>query len=64
MKLKKEELSVDASVLFRKRNKRIIGGRRREDLGREREGGREKGVGLGVGGDGREVQRVKKFKGG
>ena len=64
MKLKKEELSVDASVLFRKRNKRIIGGRRREDLGREREGGREKGVGLGVGGDGREVQRVKKFNGG
>ena len=38
MKLdKKEDQSVDASILLRRRNKIITGGRRREDTGRERE---------------------------
>ena len=43
MKLKKkEDQSVDASVLLRRGNKIIIGGRGWEGLRRKREGGEEK----------------------
>jgi hypothetical protein len=52
MKLKKkEDQSVNASVLLRRGNKIIIGGRGRESLG----------TGLGVGEDEEEVQRVRKL---
>lgn len=44
----KEEQSVDASVLLRRGNKIITGGRERDGLGRERGGGRKK-EGSGVG---------------
>jgi hypothetical protein len=57
---KKEDQSVDASVLFRRGNKIINGGRGMETLKRERRG-REKGTGSGVGGDRREVQRLRKL---
>ena len=56
---KKEDQSVDASVLLRRGNKIIMGGRGREGPGRQRAGGGERwGRGLGVGRDERE-----KFKG-
>jgi len=43
MKLKKkEDQSVDASVLLRRGNKIITGGREREELGRKKGGGEEK----------------------
>ena len=52
---------MDASVLHRRGNKIITGGRGREGPGRERIEYRENGgSGSGIGGDGREVQRVKK----
>jgi hypothetical protein len=54
MKLKKkEDQIVDASVLLRKRNKIIIGGKRNEETGREREKGGIRGGGTGfcVGGE-------------
>jgi hypothetical protein len=43
MKLKKEDQSVDVSVLLRKGNKTITEGRGREGPGRERKGRGEKG---------------------
>ena len=44
MKLKKkEDQSVDVSILFRRGNKIIMGCRGSEGLGRKREGGRGKG---------------------
>jgi hypothetical protein len=53
MKLKKrEDQSVDASVLLRKGNKIIMGGRGREDPEREREGKGKRGTGSGVEGTG------------
>jgi hypothetical protein len=52
MKLKKkEDQSVDASVLHRRRNKIIMGSRGQEGFGGKRGGRREKGAGSGVGGD-------------
>jgi hypothetical protein len=60
MKPKKEDQSVDASVLLRKGKKMIMEGKGREGYGRERGGG-ERGAGSGVGGDKGEVQRVIKL---
>jgi hypothetical protein len=40
--MKKEDQSVDASVLLRRGNKMIMGGRGREGPGRERGGGGKK----------------------
>jgi hypothetical protein len=53
---KKEDQSVDASVLLRRGNKVIIGdeNRGREVSGRERGGGGKKGAGSGMRGDGGE----------
>ena len=49
---KKEDQNVDASVLLRKGNKIIMGGKGKEGLGRERgEEGEYWGAGLGVGGN-------------
>jgi hypothetical protein len=60
MKLKrKEDQRVDASVLLRRGNKIIKGNRRWKRLGRKRRRGRVEG--LGIGGDGGDVQRVKKL---
>jgi hypothetical protein len=62
MKLKKkEDQSVDASVLLRRGKKIIMGGRRWERLGRKRVWrGEKKEEGSRMGGDG-EVQRVMNF---
>jgi hypothetical protein len=50
MKLtKKENQSVDTSVLLRRGNKINVGGRGWERLGRKTRGEKEKGAGLGVG---------------
>ena len=50
MKLtKKENQSVDTSVLLRRGNKINVGGRRWERLGKKTRGEKEKGAGLGVG---------------
>ena len=50
MKLKKKEgQRMDALVLFRKGNKKIIVGRGREGPGKEKGGVEEKGVGSCVG---------------
>ena len=55
---------MDASVLLRRGKKIIPGGRGREGSGRER-GRFSKGrAGSGVGGDRRELQRVRKVDGG
>ena len=52
MKLKKkEDQSVDASVLLRRGNKIFTGGRGWEGLGRKRGAGKERGPGSGMGGD-------------
>jgi hypothetical protein len=61
---KKENQSMDASVLFI-RGEENINGRYREGgvLEGEKRGGK-KGARSGVGGDGREVQRVRKLNGG
>jgi hypothetical protein len=40
---KKEDQSVDASILLRRGNKVIIGGRKREEPGREKEGREKEG---------------------
>ena len=57
---KKEDQSVDASVLLRRGNKIITGGQ--EGLGRKRgEGKEKKGAGSGVGGDRGDVQRFRKL---
>jgi hypothetical protein len=63
MKLKKkEDQSVDASVLLGRGNKIITGGRGREGPWREKGGGgKEGGAGSVVGGDGGEGQRVRKL---
>jgi hypothetical protein len=61
MKLKKkEDQSVDASILLR-RGKIITGGIGREVTGRERRGGEKKGAGSGVVGDRGDVLRVRKW---
>ena len=58
---KKEDKSVDASVLLRRGSKIITGRRRWEELRRNKEEKRKNvGAGSGVGGDRRDVQRVKK----
>ena len=49
---KKEDQSVDTSVLLRSGNKIIMGGRGEEGHEREREEDGERGAGSGVGGDG------------
>jgi hypothetical protein len=55
MKLNKKEVqSVDVSILFRRENKIITGGRGREGLGWELEGGRKRGAGSSMGIDMRE----------
>ena len=60
MKLKKkEDQSVDASVLPRRGHKMTMGGRGWEGLGRKRGGG-----GSDMGGDGEEGQRIRKLNGG
>jgi hypothetical protein len=62
MKLKKEDQSVAASVLLRKGNTIIMGGRGYEGLRRKRGGEADKrGAGSGVVGNGRDVQRVRKL---
>jgi hypothetical protein len=50
---KKEDQSVDTSVLLRNGNKIIMEGRGEE--GHEREGEGKRGAGSGVGGDGGEI---------
>jgi len=45
MKLKKEDQSVDASILLRRGNKIITGSKGREESGRERGGGGKSGGG-------------------
>jgi hypothetical protein len=57
---KKEDRSVDASVLFRRGNKISFGGRGKEGLGMERRRGG--GIGSGMGGDGEDVQNVRKLR--
>jgi hypothetical protein len=57
---KKEDRSVDASVLLRRENKIITGDKEREGFGSEREGG-ERGAGTGVGGGWR--WGAEKYKG-
>ena len=63
MKLKKkEDQSVDVSILHRKGNKIITGGPGREGPQRERGRGVEKGeTGSGMRMDKREVQRARKL---
>ena len=63
MKLKKkEDQSVDASVLLRRGNNIIKGSRHLEGLGRKRRGGgKKRGEESGMGGDGGDVQRVRKL---
>ena len=62
MKLKrKEDQRVDASVLLRRGNKIIKGSRGWEGLWRKRREGGEKGAESGMGGDGGDVQRVRKL---
>jgi hypothetical protein len=59
---KKEDQSVDASILHRRGNKIITGCRGREGPRREREqGGKKRRAGSGIGRNGREVQRVRKL---
>ena len=61
MKLKKkEDQSVDASILLR-RGKIITGGIGREVTGRERRGGEKKGARSSMGRDRREVERARKI---
>jgi hypothetical protein len=63
MKLKrKEDKSVDASVLLIRGNKIIKGNRGWEELGiKRREGRGKRGEESGMGGDGEDVQRIKKL---
>jgi hypothetical protein len=64
MKLKRrEDRSVEVSVLLRRGKKIIKEGRRSERSGRYRGGGEKRGKGSDERGD-REVQRVKTLKGG
>jgi hypothetical protein len=61
MKLKKtEDQSVDASVLLRRANKIIMGGKGREGPRRESGQGGKRWTRSGVGRDWGELQRVKK----
>jgi hypothetical protein len=52
---------VDASVLFRRRNKIITAGRRKEVPGRERGGGGKRETG--VGGGRKDIQKIRKLNG-
>lgn len=53
---------MDATVLLRRGDKIITGGREWEGLERKRKGGKSKRkTGLGVGGDRGDVQRVRKL---
>ena len=62
MKFKRKEgQRVDASVLFRRRNNIIKGHREWEELGRKRREGGKRGEESGMGGDGDDVQRVRKL---
>jgi hypothetical protein len=59
---RKEDQRVDASVLCRRGNNIIKGSRGWEGLERKKEGGRDKeGADSGFGGDGGDVQRVRKL---
>jgi hypothetical protein len=65
MKLKKrEEHSVESSVLLRKGNKIITGSRKREQPWRERGVGGKRGLRIRCGSRQGEVQRVRKLNGG
>jgi hypothetical protein len=57
---KKEEQSVNASILHRRGNKIITGGRERGGPERERGEERKKWAGSGIGRDRGEVHRVRK----
>ena len=52
---------VDVSVLLRRGNKIISGSRGKERGGRDKGGEEKRGAGSGVGGNGRDVQRVRKL---
>jgi hypothetical protein len=59
---KKEDQSVDASILHRRGNKIITRGREKEGPGKEKGGGgKKRGTESRVGRDKREVQRVRKL---
>jgi hypothetical protein len=58
---KKEDQSVNASILLRRWNKIIMEGRVRKGTRRERGGRGERGAGLGMERHRREVQRVRKL---
>ena len=55
---------MDATVLLRRGKKIILGSRGREESGREKGGGGQRGVVSDKGGDRGEVQRVSNLKGG
>jgi hypothetical protein len=57
---KKEDQSVDASILHRRGNKLITQGRGRKRPGRQIKGEGKRGTGSGIRRDRREVQRVRK----
>jgi hypothetical protein len=61
MEFKKEEKSVDASILHRTGNKIITGGGGRKRPGRETGGEGKSRAGTGIGRNRREVQRVRKL---
>ena len=62
MKLKrKEDQSVDASTLLRKRNNIIKGSREKEELGRKRVGEEKKRCRIRYGKRWRRLQRVRKL---
>jgi len=58
---KKEDQNVDASVLLRRGNKILRGGRGWEGLGRKRGGEGDWGAKSGMGGDEDDIQRVRNF---
>jgi hypothetical protein len=58
--LKKEDQSMDASILHRRGNKIITVGRGKGNQGGREEGKGKRGAGSGIGRDRREVQRVRK----
>jgi len=61
MKLKKEDQSVDASILLRRRNKTLTGGRWWKRLEGREEARRKWGVVSGMGGGRDDIHRVRKL---
>jgi hypothetical protein len=62
MKLKmKENQNVDASVLLRRGIKILVGSRGWKRLGKKRGEGRIRWVSISLGGDGDDIQRVRKL---